>query len=229
MRLPSLLYLLLTAALLVGQTAPEKNFSRTTLKVEGSYLNNFLGNNLSKSSGLDLHLGLERSKSLNDKISFDYGLGLGFTANKLNYAFPTDGVLFVSNFRNQDTHYFTIDQVRQLNLNIPLSFAYLLKAGERWNTSLVAGINTQINILSSFDGIGLDDEENRFFNQLNRSEATFDTGINLLNDFRPNLGISWSVPSSSGTLDVGLGFEYSYFGRMLGAYGKVAYSFGFKK
>ena len=229
MRLPSLLYLLLTASLLVGQTAPETNSSRTTLKVEGSYLNNFLGNNLSKSSGLDLHLGLERSKSLNDNIRFDYGIGLGFTANKLNYTSPTDGVLFVSNFRNQDAHYFTIDQVRQLNLNIPLSFSYLLKAGELWNTSLVAGINTQINILSSFDGIGLDDEENRFFNQLNRSEATFDTGINLLNDFRPNLGISWSVPSSSGTLDVGLGFEYSYFGRMLGAYGKVAYSFGFKK
>ena len=229
MRLPSLLYLLLTASLLVGQTAPKTSLSRTKFKVEGSYLNNFLGNNPSKSSGLDLHLGLERSNSLNDKVSFDYGLGLGFTANKMSYAFPTDGVLFVSNFRNQDAHYFTIDQVRQLNLNIPLSFSYLLKAGERWNTRLVAGINTQINILSSFDGIGLDDEENRFINQLNRSETTFDTGINLLNDFRPNFGISWSVPSYSGTLDVGVGFEYSYFGRMLGAYGKVAYSFGFKK
>lgn len=229
MRLTSLLYLLLTASLLLGQTAPETNSSRTTLKVEGSYLNNFLGNNLSKSNGFDFYLGLERSKSLNDKINFDYGLGLGFTANKLTYAFPTDGVLFVSDFRNQDAHYFTIDQVRQLNLNIPLSFSYLLKAGERWNTRLVAGINTQINILSSFDGIGLDNEENRFINQLNRSEATFDTGINLLNDFRPNLGISWSVPSASGTLDIGAGLEYSYFGRMLGAYGKVAYSFDFKK
>ena len=228
MRLTSLLYLLLTASLLVGQTAPETNSSRTKFKVEGSYLNNFLGNNLSKSSGLDLHLGLERSKSLNDKISFDYGLGLGFTANKLSYAFPTDGVLFVSNFRNQNAHYFTIDRVRQLNLNIPLSFSYLLKTGERWNTRLVAGINTQINILSSFDGIGLDDEENRFINQLNRSEATFDAGINLLNDFRPNLGILWSLPNSSGSLDLGVGLEYSYFGRMLGVYGKVAYYFDFK-
>ena len=161
--------------------------------------------------------------------SFDYGLGLGFTTNKLSYTFPIDGVLFVSNFRNQDAHYFTIDKVRQLNLNIPLSLSYLLKAGERWNTSLVAGINTQLNILSSFDGIGLDDEENRFVNQLNRSEATFDTGINLLNDFRPNLGILWSLPNPSGTLDVGVGLEYSFFGRMLGAYGKVAYSFDFKK
>ena len=45
MRLTSLLYLLLTASLLAGQTDPETNSSQTTLKVEGSYLNNFLGNN----------------------------------------------------------------------------------------------------------------------------------------------------------------------------------------
>ena len=52
---------------------------------------------------------------------------------------------------------------------------------------------------------------------------------NLLNDLRPHFGTEWSMAREQGILNMGVGLEYSYFGRTLGAYGKVAYSFNLKK
>ena len=57
-------------------------------------LTTFTKDAFSRISGLDVNVGLERSKRLNERFTFDYGFGLGLTA--MNFKMPGD--FFISRF-----------------------------------------------------------------------------------------------------------------------------------
>ena len=225
MRITALLVLFLVTTKLQGQSANTFEQSKTRFKLETSYLTTFTKDAFSRISGLDVNVGLERSKRLNERFTFDYGFGLGLTA--MNFKMP--GEFFISRFRNQHVPIVSLEQVRQLNINIPLNLSYVIKRGKALSTMLVGGINTQLNVLSSFEGEDWHEREKIFVNQFNKSADFGAWWYNLLNDLRPHFGTEWSMAREQGILNMGVGLEYSYFGRTLGAYGKVAYSFNLKK
>ncbi|MDG1295708.1 MAG: outer membrane beta-barrel protein [Saprospiraceae bacterium] len=225
MRITALLILFLCTTKLQGQSANTLEQAKTAFKFETSYLNTFTGDAFSGISGLDVNIGLERSKRFNDRFAFDYGFGLGLTA--MNFKKP--GSFFISRFRNQLIPIVSLEQVRQLNINIPLNLSYAIKQSKAVSTRFVVGINTQLNMLASFEGEDWQEREKIFVNQLSKSDEFGASGYHLLNDLRPHLGTAWSMDREQGILNMRVGIEYSYFSRTLGAYGKVAYSFDLKK
>lgn len=225
MRITAFLILLLSVSVLQGQSSILESKPKTKIKLVTSYLNTFTGSFNEQAQGFDLNIGLDRSKQLNQRFAFDYGLGLGFTA--MNIKNP--GAFFLSRFRGQLVSVTSLEKARQINLNIPLNISILLKQGKRLNTKLVGGVSTQLNFISSFEGNDWGEPKSLVVNQFNKSELS-SSNYRLLNDIRFNAGALWSLSKNKGRrVDFGLGLEYSYYFRNLGAYSKVVYSFDLKK
>ena len=218
MRITAFLVLFLSAIILQGQSSMLE--SKTKIKLGASYLNTFTGSKNEQAQGFDFNVGLDRSKQLNQRFAFDYGLSLGFTA--MNMKNP--GAFFLSKFRGQLVSITSLERARQVNLNIPLNISLLLKQSKSLSTKLVGGVNTQLNFISSFEGNDWDEPKSLIVNQFNKSEPS-SSNYGLLNDIRFNAGALWSLSRIKGRVDFGLGLEYSYYFRNLGAYSRVAYSF----
>jgi hypothetical protein len=224
MRIAAFFILFLFAIVLQGQTSMLENKPKTKVKLETAYLNTFSGNIYEQAHGFDFTIGLNRSKLFNERFAFDYGLGLGFTAMDMK----NSGSFFLSRFRGQLVSMTSLEKVRQLNLNIPLNISFVLKQRENLSTKLVGGVNTQLNFISSFEGNDWGESKKLIVNQFRKSELS-SSNYRLLNDLRFNAGAVWSLSRNHVCIDFGLGFEYSYYFRNLGAYSKVAYSFDWKK
>lgn len=224
MRITAFLLLFLSAIVLQGQSSMLESKPKTKIKLGTSYLNTFIGSKNEQAQGFDFNIGLDRSKQLNQRFAFDYGLGLGFTTMHMK----NPGAFFLSRFRGQLVSITSLEKAKQVNLNIPLSISLLLKQSKSLSTKLVGGVNTQLNFISSFEGNDWDEPKSLIVNQFSESELS-SSNYRLLNDIRFNAGALWSLTRNKGRVDFGIGLEYSYYFRNLGAYSKVAYSFDWKK
>ncbi len=224
MRITVFLVFFLPAIVLQGQSSMLESKPKTKIKLGTSYLNTFARSINEQVQGFDFNIGLDRTKQLNQRFAFDYGLGLGFTA--MNMKNP--GAFFLSRFRGQLVSITSLEKAKQVNLNIPLNISLLLKQNKSLSTKLVGGVNTELNFISSFEGNHWGEPKNLIVNQFNKSELS-SSNYRLLNDIRFNTGALWSLSRNKGRVDFGLGLEYSYYFRNFGAYSKVAYSFDWRK
>ena len=102
--------------------------SKLFLELEGRFNEPVFSDPRESFRGTDLNVSLKCTNQLGKRMFLNYGLGLGFSYYKNTNA--QDGILFVSYFRNQETHYFSLESVKQLNVNIPLLISFNLMEGK---------------------------------------------------------------------------------------------------
>lgn len=199
--------------------------SKLLLELEGRFNEPVFSDTRELFRGTDLNVSLKCTNQLGKRMFLNYGLGLGFSSYKNTNA--QDGILFVSYFRNQETHYFSLESVKQLNVNIPLLISFNLMEGKSGGLNVEAGMITQFNLLSRFEGQGLEIKESRFINQLAKTDPTDRLHYSILNNLALRTGLKLYLPVAEQRLKFGFGVEYNVFGGTFGSYGSIAYQFDF--
>jgi hypothetical protein len=225
MRYLSVILVVCFAQTIYAQGIELEKKSKLFLEVEGRYNEPIYANPKESFRGADLTVSLKRTNQLGKRLFLNYGLGLGFSS--YTNTISQDGVLFVSYFRNQETHYFSLEKVKQLNVNIPLLLSFNLMEGKSGRLNLEAGMNTQFNVLSRFEGQGLEIEESRFINQFAKTDSRDRLHYSILNNLSLRTGLNFYIPVAEHRLKFGFGAEYNVFGRTFGSYGSLAYQFDF--
>tara|TARA_B100000809_G_C15075066_1_gene507475 strand:+ start:686 stop:1348 length:663 start_codon:yes stop_codon:yes gene_type:complete len=166
---------------------------------------------------IDIGLGINKKLRLLDKLHLE----LGLTVNYARFKSKTEGTLFISSFKRTNIHYFSHNLVSQLSLEIPLSFQInLLKVNEN-NIHFNAGAIPQFGLLTTHSGTQWDKNVTVREKLLTSHEPFFQSS--LLSDIYLRSGLSYSFCKRK--LSIGSGIEYSTFGKSIGLYSKVGYSF----
>jgi hypothetical protein len=166
---------------------------------------------------IDIGFGLNKKLRLHNKVDLELGLSVNYG----HFKSKTDGTLFISSFKRTDIHYFSHNSVRQLSLEIPLSFQInLLKVNEN-NIHFTAGVVPQLGLFTMHDGTKWDENTTLRETLLSSDKPFFQTSI--LSDVYLRSGFSYSLYKNK--LNIGSGVEYSAFGNSIGLYTKLGYSF----
>jgi hypothetical protein len=166
---------------------------------------------------IDIGFGLNKRLRLHNK----FHLELGLTFNYGHFKSKNEGTLFISNFKRTDIHYFSHNSVSQLSLEIPLGFQInLLKVNEN-SIEFTAGVIPQLGLFTNHTGTQWIENITVRETLLSSDEPFFQTS--LLSDVYFRSGFSYSISNSK--LKFGSGLEYSAFGKSLGLYTKIGYSF----
>jgi hypothetical protein len=166
---------------------------------------------------IDIGLGLNKKLRLLNKLHLD----LGLTVNYASFKSKSGGTLFISSFKRSNIHYFSHNSVTQLSLEIPLSFQInLLKVNEN-NIHFTAGAIPQFGLLTAHTGTQWEEDLTIREKQFNSNEPFIQSS--LLSDVYLRSGLSYSFCKRK--LSIGSGIEYSTFGKSIGLYSKIGFSF----
>jgi hypothetical protein len=166
---------------------------------------------------IDVGFGANKKLRLPDNLELEIGL----TANYGSFKSKSDGTLFVSSFKKTDIHYFSHNSVSQLSLEIPLGFQINLFNMSENSIQFAAGVIPQFGLFTMHSGTQWDETITVRETLLGSDEPFFQTS--LLSDVYLRSGFSYSFCTNK--LKFGSGVEYSAFGKSLGLYTKLGYSF----
>lgn len=169
------------------------------------------------STKIDVGFGANKKLSLLDNLDLEIGL----TANYGSFESTAEEVLFISSFKTSDIHYFSHDAVSQLNLEVPIGVQLKLLKLDQSSLRLTFSAIPQIGILAKHIGTNWDKKSTTIETFLNSKDPYRNTP--LLSDFYLRSGLSYSFFKSM--ISIGLGAEYSIFGKSTGLYSKFGYSF----
>jgi hypothetical protein len=169
------------------------------------------------STKIDVGFGANRKLSLLDNLDLEIGL----TVNYGSFKSKSDETLFVSSFKTTDIHYFSHDAVSQLNIEVPIGVQLKLLKKNESSLYFTASAIPQIGILAKHTGASWD--KNIMIKQtLLNSNDPFRKSL-LLSDFYLRSGFSYSFFKNK--VSIGSGAEFSVFGKSVGLYSKLGFSF----
>jgi len=168
---------------------------------------------------IDLGFGLNKKLSLLNKVNLE----LGLTVNYGRFKSETEGTgtLFISSFKRTNIHYFSHKSVNQLSLETPLGFQLNLLKLNGNNLHFTAKVIPQISLFTKHTGTKWGDNLTVRETLLSSDEPFFQNS--LFSDTYLSSGLSYSFYKSK--VSIGSGIEYSTFGKSIGVYTKVGFSF----
>lgn len=168
-------------------------------------------------SQIDIGVGLNKKLRLLNNSHLE----LGITANYGSFKTGAEGTLFISSFKRTDIHYFSHNSVNQISLEIPLGFQLHLFKVNKNNIHFTAWIIPQFGLYTIHSGTQWDEKLTVRETLFSSDEPFFQTS--LLSDLYFRTGFSFSFYNNK--LNIGSGIEYSTFGKSVGLYSKICYSF----
>lgn len=191
-------------------------WSATEYNFQNRLLHNGMGYQHFKTQ-LDVGLGLHKKLRVVNSLHVDFGLSLNYGRFKSK----AEGTLFISSFKKTSLHYFSHHSIDQLSLELPIGFQLKLVELKQNTVYFTAGAIPQFGLYTRHTGTQWEKNTTVTENLFSKDEPYFQTS--LLSDLYLRSGFTYSLLNN--TLTIGSGVEYSTFGKSIGLYTKIGYSF----